>query len=67
MSGFADAAGRNDNYPATAATPLRFIFSHVRRRAAAHIVVFLSVVAAVVFATSSQYAVKHLVDVLSSA
>jgi ATP-binding cassette subfamily B protein len=56
----------NDNRAAIAARPLAFIFSYVRRHAVAHTVVLLSVVAAVAFATASQYAVKHMVDVLSA-
>jgi len=56
----------NDNRAAIAARPLAFIFSYVRRHALAHTVVLLSVVAAVAFATASQYAVKHMVDVLSA-
>jgi ATP-binding cassette subfamily B protein len=45
---------------------MAFIFGHIRRHTVAHVVVVLSVVAAVAFATASQYAVKHLVDVLSA-
>ncbi len=49
-----------------AARPLLFMLHYVRRHLLAHGVVLLSVVAAVGFATLSQYAVKHLVDVLSA-
>jgi len=56
----------NDNRAEVAARPSAFIFSYVKRHALAHAVVVLSVVAAVAFATASQYAVKHMVDVLSA-
>ena len=43
---------------------VRFLGRYVRRRLPSHAVVLLSVVAAVGCAVASQYAVKHLVDVL---
>ncbi len=47
--------------------PSRFIASYVRRHPLSHAMVFLSVVAAVAFATPlSQYAVKNLVDMLAA-
>jgi ATP-binding cassette subfamily B protein len=49
-----------------AARPIGFMFRYVKRHKLAHAVVLISVVAAVAFATSSQYAIKHLVDVLSA-
>jgi ATP-binding cassette subfamily B protein len=49
-----------------AARPLAFMWHYVRRRPLTHAVVLMSVVAAVAFATFSQYAIKHLVDVLSA-
>ena len=45
--------------------PLIFMLRYVRGHPVAHGVVLVSVVAAVAFATLSQYGVKHLVDVLS--
>ncbi|HTW26766.1 MAG TPA: ABC transporter ATP-binding protein [Acetobacteraceae bacterium] len=50
---------------ALAQRPLRFMMRYVRGRGPAHLLVLFSVVAAVACATLSQYAVKHLVDVLS--
>ena len=49
-----------------AARPLLFMLRYVQRHLLAHVSVFVSVIAAVGFATLSQYAVKHLVDVLSA-
>src|SRR5271168_422521 len=46
--------------------PLIFMSRYVRGHPVAHGVVLASVVAAVAFATLSQYGVKHLVDVLSA-
>jgi hypothetical protein len=51
---------------ALAARPLAFMWYYIRRRPLTHAVVLLSVVAAVAFATFSQYAIKHLVDVLAA-
>jgi ATP-binding cassette subfamily B protein len=42
------------------------MWHYVRRHAVSHAIVFASVVAAVACATFSQYAIKHLVDVLSA-
>jgi len=44
--------------------PLAFIFRFIRRRLLAHLVILLSVLAAVGCALGSQYAIKHLIDVL---
>jgi ATP-binding cassette subfamily B protein len=45
--------------------PIGFILHYVRQEAAPHAVVIASVVAAVACAIGSQYAIKHLVDVLA--
>lgn len=46
--------------------PIHFIAVYVRRHAISHAIVILSVITAVTFATPlSQYAIKHLVDVLA--
>ncbi|MBN9508011.1 MAG: ABC transporter ATP-binding protein, partial [Alphaproteobacteria bacterium] len=45
--------------------PLRFLLHYVGRHAAGHAVVLGSVFCAVVFAVSTQYGVKHLIDVVS--
>jgi ATP-binding cassette subfamily B protein len=49
-----------------ATRPLAFMLRYVRRHAVSHAIVVVSVVTAVGFATFSQYAIKHLVDVLSA-
>jgi ATP-binding cassette, subfamily B, bacterial len=46
--------------------PSRFLLHYVRRRLGSHLVVLLSVLAAVGCAIGSQYAVKNLVDVLGA-
>ncbi len=46
--------------------PLGFVLAQVLRHAPSHAIVLGSVVAAVAFSVGSQYAVKHLVDVLST-
>jgi ATP-binding cassette subfamily B protein len=56
----------NDNGNDVAARPIAFMLSYAKRHAAAHLVVLLSVIAGVAFSTGSQYAVKHLVDVLTA-
>jgi ATP-binding cassette subfamily B protein len=63
-TGFSSSS--NDNRAEVASRPFTFILSYVRRHAFAHAVVIGSVAAAVGFATASQYAVKHMVDVLAS-
>ncbi len=45
--------------------PIGFLLHYVRRHAMAHAVVLGSVCCAVVFAVSTQYGVKHLIDVVS--
>ncbi len=45
--------------------PVAFMFRYVRGHALAHVVVLLSVVAAVACSVGSQYAIKHLVDTLT--
>ena len=45
--------------------PVRFVFNAVSRHAVAHIVILLSVLTGVSCSVASQYAVKHVVDVLA--
>jgi ATP-binding cassette subfamily B protein len=49
-----------------AARPIAFMLRYLRRHIVSHGVILVSVIAAVAFATFSQYAIKHLVDVLSA-
>ena len=67
MRGFLRSASNGDrDKSGSTGHPLAFMFRYVRRHALAHLVVLGSVVTAVGFAVGSQYAVKHLVDVLSA-
>src|SRR5712671_3094253 len=45
---------------------IRFLAHYVRRRILSHAIVLCAVLAAVICAVGSQYAVKNLVDVLST-
>jgi ATP-binding cassette, subfamily B, bacterial len=44
--------------------PLAFLFRYIRRHPVAHTIVLVSVLSAVGCALASQYAIKHLIDVL---
>ncbi|WJF89467.1 ABC transporter ATP-binding protein [Paraburkholderia bonniea] len=46
--------------------PLAFLFRYIRRHPLAHTIVLCSVLAAVGCALASQYAIKHLIDVLGT-
>ena len=46
--------------------PLAFVFRYVRLRPFSHAVILTAVLAAVACSVSTQYGVKHLVDVLSN-
>lgn len=46
--------------------PLAFLFRYIRMHPVAHVVVLVSVLAAVGCALGSQYAIKHLIDVLAA-
>jgi ATP-binding cassette, subfamily B, bacterial len=59
-----DAAPRGGGRIAASRGPLSFLARYVRRRFLSHLIVLLCVIAAVVCAIGSQYAVKSLVDVL---
>ncbi len=60
-------AGRSPETPLTSyqGRPIAFLARYVRRHAAAHAVIIGFVILAVVFATSTQYALKFLIDVVS--
>ena len=55
-----------DNLSGYANRPLPFVLRYLRRRLASHVVIFLSVVAAVACSVGTQYGVKYLVDGLSA-
>ncbi|WP_246797202.1 ABC transporter ATP-binding protein [Burkholderia perseverans] len=48
-----------------ASHPLAFLFRYIRKHPVAHLIVLASVLAAVGCALGSQYAIKHLIDVLA--
>jgi ATP-binding cassette subfamily B protein len=52
--------------PALRGRPLAFLISYVRRHPAGHLTVLLSVLVAVVCSVSTQYGLKHLIDVVST-
>ncbi len=62
-----DGAGGHTSYLVRYAhRPLSFILRYVRHRAPSHSIVITSVLAAVGCAIASQYAIKNLIDVLST-
>jgi ATP-binding cassette subfamily B protein len=61
----ADRNARNARLVGYADRPLAFLFSYIRRHPFSHAIVLASVFAAVVCALASQYAIKHLIDVLA--
>ncbi len=57
---------RNARLSGYSQRPLAFLFRYIRRRPVAHGILLSSVLFAVLCALMSQYAIKHLVDVLSA-
>jgi ATP-binding cassette, subfamily B, bacterial len=55
-----------DNLSGYAYRPLAFVLRYLRKRLTPHVVIFVSVVAAVACSVGTQYGVKHLVDGLSA-
>jgi ATP-binding cassette, subfamily B, bacterial len=55
-----------DNLSGYAHHPLAFVLRYLRKRLTPHVVIFVSVVAAVACSVGTQYGVKHLVDGLSA-
>jgi len=55
-----------DNLSGYAHRPLPFVLRYLRQRLASHLVIVISVVAAVACSVGTQYGVKHLVDGLSA-
>jgi ATP-binding cassette subfamily B protein len=60
----AERNARNVKLSSYAERPLAFLLSYIRRHPVAHAIVLASVFAAVGCALASQYAIKHLIDVL---
>jgi len=55
-----------DNLSGYANRPFPFVMRYLRRRPASHLVILLTVVAAVACSVSTQYGVKYLVDTLAA-
>jgi ATP-binding cassette subfamily B protein len=55
-----------DNLSGYANRPFPFLLRYLRQRLAAHLVILLSVLAAVAFSVGTQYGVKYLVDALAA-
>jgi ATP-binding cassette, subfamily B, bacterial len=55
-----------DNLSGYANRPLPFVLRYLRRRLASHVVIVMSVIAAVACSVGTQYGVKYLVDGLSA-
>jgi ATP-binding cassette subfamily B protein len=62
----AERNARNARLSRYADRPLAFLLSYIRRHPVGHAIVLASVVSAVGCALASQYAIKHLIDVLSA-
>ncbi|MEA3121894.1 MAG: ATP-binding cassette, subfamily bacterial [Paraburkholderia sp.] len=62
----AERNARNAKLSSYAERPLAFLLSYIRRHPVAHGIVLASVFAAVGCALASQYAIKHLIDVLAA-
>jgi ATP-binding cassette subfamily B protein len=60
------AASAVKNLAALRGRPLGFMFHYVRRHPVGHTIVLLSVLFAVACAVSTQYGMKHLIDIVSS-
>src|SRR5262245_48341944 len=55
-----------ENLSGYAHRPIPFVLRYLRKRMAAHLVIFAAVVSAVACSVGTQYGVKHLVDRLSA-
>ena len=57
---------RAENLPSLQGRPLAFLFSYMRRHPAGHLTVLASVLVAVTCSVSTQYGMKHLIDIVST-
>lgn len=57
---------RSETVTALRRRPLGFLFSYARRHPGGHLIVLLSVIAAVTCAVSTQYGMKYLIDIVAS-
>src|SRR4051794_22967775 len=61
----ASPAPRPTALPSLRGRPLAFLFNYVRRHPAGHLTVLLSVIVAVTCSVSTQYGMKHLIDIVA--
>ncbi len=59
-------ASPSDTIAALRGRPLRFLFSYIGRHPAGHLTILLSVIVAVTCSVSTQYGMKHLIDIVST-
>ncbi len=57
---------RVENLPSLRGRPLAFLYSYVRRHPAGHLTVLISVLVAVTCSVSTQYGMKHLIDIVAT-
>jgi ATP-binding cassette subfamily B protein len=62
---FKPAAHKPADLARLGSRPLAFLFSFIRRHAAGHAIIVTSVLLAVICSVSTQYGLKHLIDVVS--
>jgi ATP-binding cassette subfamily B protein len=60
-----DTGPRHQDFPALRGRPLAFLFAYIRTHSAGHLTVLLSVIVGVTCSVSSQYGLKHLIDIVS--
>ncbi len=60
------SASPSDTLPALRGRPLGFLLSYIRRHPAGHLTILLSVIIAVTCSVSTQYGMKHLIDIVST-
>jgi ATP-binding cassette subfamily B protein len=53
-------------FPAMLGRPLAFLYSYIRRHPAGHLTVLLAVLVAVTCSVSTQYGMKHLIDIVAT-
>ena len=55
-----------ENLPNLRGRPLAFLFNYIRRHPSGHLTILLSVVVAVTCGVSTQYGMKHLIDIVAT-
>ena len=58
-------AQRQPGLPALRGRPLAFLFGYIRRHPAGHLTVLLAMLIAVICSVSTQFGMKHLIDIVS--